>query len=169
MSRRHSTTLTNYHAVIVSSAHWFVQCRIGGRGLPVKRPCDSLNRYWTTSADGRVKYGVTANRSAFSGRLACHPMCWARPIPRFGASNPGLRRGCSLGSVQPGKISFDPDPSKAGRVRRGSTITRRISAKFSSRAVKPANRLLLVAHRRSPRTRPGTSFPIPPATLFVEY
>jgi len=29
MSRRHPATPTNYHAVIVSSAHGFVQCRIG--------------------------------------------------------------------------------------------------------------------------------------------
>jgi hypothetical protein len=69
MSRRHSATQTNYHAVIVSSAHGFVQCRIGGTGLPVKRPRGALTRYWTTSANGRAKCGVTANRFAFSQRF----------------------------------------------------------------------------------------------------
>jgi len=67
MSKRHPSNPPDYHAVIVSSAHGVVQCRIGDARSPVKRPSGALNQYWTTSADGRESAVSPRIDSLFQG------------------------------------------------------------------------------------------------------
>ena len=90
-----SHKLTNNRTVIVSSAQGFVQCRMGGRGLPVRRPCGALERYPTQSADGRERAGPLRIDSLFREVYVSCEGFRSGQSTECGASKADLRRGCS--------------------------------------------------------------------------
>ena len=115
MSRRYPATPTNinarrydYHAIIVSSAHGVVQCRIGGGILPAEPSRGASSRYRAMSVACRQSAESRRIDSPFQGSFVVvqrvRSAAFTDSVPRTWLFAAGFHRKCG----RPGMVSFLP-------------------------------------------------------------